>query len=183
VHFLTFGRVPELDGDGRPKFAYGARIHDQCSRRANFDAGQFVETFDDDAARQGWCLYKVGCKGPATFSPCPIFKWNTRTSWPVEAGHPCIGCTERNFWDTMTPFYDRLPNVAGFGVERTADIIGAGLAVGAVAGVAAHAAMTGLHQLRRAKQAEAVSAPPGAYVPPTKKEPVTSDKGGTHGGN
>ncbi|MHB1074323.1 MAG: hydrogenase small subunit, partial [Gemmatimonadaceae bacterium] len=184
VHFLTFGRVPELDGDGRPKFAYGARIHDQCSRRANFDAGQFVETFDDDAARQGWCLYKVGCKGPATFSPCPIFKWNTRTSWPVEAGHPCIGCTERNFWDTMTPFYDRLPNVAGFGVERTADIIGAGLAVGAVAGVAAHAAMTGLHQLRRAKAAEkAVSAPPGAYVPPTKKEPVTSDKGGTHGGN
>jgi hydrogenase small subunit len=68
----------------------------------------------------------------------------------------------------MTPFYDRLPNVAGFGVERTADIIGAGLAVGAVAGVAAHAAMTGLHQLRRAKQAEqAVSAPQGADVPPT----------------
>ena len=184
VHFLTFGRVPELDGDGRPKFAYGARIHDQCSRRANFDAGQFVETFDDDAARQGWCLYKVGCKGPASFSPCPIFKWNTRTSWPVEAGHPCIGCTERNFWDTMTPFYNRLPNVAGFGVERTADIIGAGLAVGAVAGVAAHAAMTGLHQLRRSQAAaKPVSAPPGAYPAPEKKEPVTSDKGGTHGGN
>ncbi|HEY6808658.1 MAG TPA: hydrogenase small subunit, partial [Gemmatimonadales bacterium] len=30
VHYLTFGRVPALDYDGRPLFAYGARIHDQC---------------------------------------------------------------------------------------------------------------------------------------------------------
>ena len=103
VHYLTFNRLPELDAEGRPLFAYGARIHDQCPRRANFDAGQFVEEFDDEAARKGWCLYKVGCKGPATFSPCPIFQWNTRTSWPIGAGHPCIGCTEPDFWDTMTP--------------------------------------------------------------------------------
>lgn len=149
VHFLTFGRMPELDYDGRPLFAYGARIHDQCPRRANFDAGQFVESFDDEGARKGWCLYKVGCKGPATFSPCPIFQWNTRTNWPIGAGHPCLGCTERHFWDTMTPFYDRLPDVAGFGVERTADIIGAALAVGATAGVAAHAIATGVQRIRR----------------------------------
>jgi len=48
----------------------------------------------------------------------------------------------------MTPFYDRLPDVGGFGVERTADIIGAALAVGATAGVAAHALATGIHQAR-----------------------------------
>jgi [NiFe] hydrogenase small subunit len=23
----------------------------------------------------------------------------------MQAGHPCIGCSEPNFWDTMTPFY------------------------------------------------------------------------------
>ena len=149
VHFLMFGRMPNLDYDGRPLFAYGARIHDQCQRRANFDAGQFVEVFDDAAARRGWCLYKVGCKGPATFSPCPILMWNTRTNWPIGAGHPCIGCTERYFWDTMTPFYERMPNVAGFGVERTADTIGLGLAVGAAAGVAAHAIATGVQRIRR----------------------------------
>jgi hydrogenase small subunit len=68
VHFLTFNRLPELDPVGRPLFAYGARIHDQCPRRAHFDAGQYVEEFDDEAARKGWCLYHVGCKGPATFS-------------------------------------------------------------------------------------------------------------------
>ena len=119
-------RMPALDADGRPLFAYGTRIHDQCPRRAHYDAGQYVETFDDEAARQGWCLYKVGCKGPATFSPCPIIQWNTRTSWPIGAGHPCIGCTERNFWDTMSPFYRQMPDLLGFGVERTADTVGAG---------------------------------------------------------
>jgi len=154
VHYLTFGKIPALDYDGRPLFAYGSRIHDQCSRRANFDAGQFVEQFDDEAARKGWCLYHVGCKGPATFSPCPIIMWNTGTSWPIGAGHPCIGCTERNFWDTMTPFYGRLPDVGGFGVERTADIIGMGLAVGATAGVAAHAIATGVHRVRERRARE-----------------------------
>ena len=94
----------------------------------------------------------VGCKGPATFSPCPIFQWNTRTSWPIGAGHPCIGCTEPHFWDTMTPFYGRLPDVGGFGVERNVDLIGASLAVGATAGVLAHAAATGVHQIRERKR-------------------------------
>ena len=170
VHYLTFGRVPALDYDGRPLFAYGARIHDQCPKRANFDAGQFVERFDDEAARKGWCLYHVGCKGPATYSPCPIFLWNTRTSWPIGAGHPCLGCTERHFWDTMTPFYGRLPNVGGFSVERYADTLGAALAVGATAGVAAHAVATGIHQYRERR----------------RQLPVlgeTDEKGDPHGGH
>lgn len=152
VHYLTFGRLPDTDGEGRPLFAYGARIHDQCQRRAHFDAGQFVHAFDDEGARQGWCLYEVGCKGPATFSPCPIFQWNDHTDWPIGAGHPCLGCTERFFWDTMTPFYGRLPGVAGFGVERSADLIGAALAVGTLAGVGAHAIATGIHKSREGKK-------------------------------
>ena len=172
VHYLTMGRMPATDGDGRPTFAYGSRIHDQCSRRANFDAGQFVTSFDDEAARNGWCLYTVGCKGPSTFSPCPIFQWNSGTSWPIGAGHPCIGCTERQFWDTMTPFYHRLPDVAGFGVERTADLIGAALAAGATAGVAAHAAATAIHQSRR-RPLPVIDAPPVRSDPPA---PPTTGK-------
>ncbi len=172
VHFLTFARLPETDSDGRPLFAYGNRIHDQCPRRPHYDAGQFVRTFDDDGARDGWCLYEMGCKGPATFSPCPIFMWNTRTSWPIGAGHPCLGCTERNFWDTMTPFYNRLPNVAGVGVEHTADILGAALAVGAAAGVAAHAAATGVYQIRsrRGGSCAATSSPRGSGRGDTQRE-------------
>jgi len=165
VNYLTFGRLPAVDGEGRPLFAYGERIHDACSRRAHYDAGQFVETFDDDAARKGWCLYKVGCKGPATFSPCPIVMWNDHTSWPIGAGYPCLGCTERHYWDVMTPFYGRLPNVAGLGVERTADIFGAALAIGAVGGVVAHAAATGIHQVRernRARELPVIPTPPSS---------------------
>jgi hydrogenase small subunit len=165
VHYLTFGRLPALDGEGRPLFAYGARIHDQCPRRANYDAGQYVEEFDDEAARKGWCLYHVGCKGPATFSPCPIFQWNSGTSWPIGAGHPCIGCTEPKFWDTMTPFYERLPGVSGFGVERNLDMFGAALAAGAAAGVAAHAVATGVHQARARRALPVVEPPPSSGAP------------------
>jgi hydrogenase small subunit len=156
VHYLTYGRLPAVDGEGRPLFAYGKRIHDQCTRRAHFDAGQFVEAFDDESARKGYCLYSVGCKGPETFSPCPIFQWNTRTSWPIGACHPCIGCTEPHFWDTMTPFYGRLPNVGGFAVEQRADTIGAALAIGAAAGVATHAAATVFTQIRRRRATQQV---------------------------
>ncbi len=174
VHYLTFGRVPDLDADGRPLFAYGARIHDQCPRRAHFDAGQFVEEFDDDSARRGWCLYKVGCKGPACFSPCPIFQWNTRTNWPIGAGHPCIGCTERDFWDRYTPFYDRLPEVAGFGVESTADTIGFALAAGATAGVAAHAVATGVHRARMRHRGEYSRID---VIPPGEEDELPNEEG------
>jgi hydrogenase small subunit len=40
---LTFGELPELDRQGRPKMFYSQRIHDKCYRRAHFDAGQFAE--------------------------------------------------------------------------------------------------------------------------------------------
>ena len=174
VHYLTFGRLPALDADGRPRFAYQNRIHDQCPKRAHYDAGQFVRAFDDDGARKGYCLYEVGCKGPETFSPCPIFLWNSRTSWPIGAGHPCIGCTERNFWDTMTPFYHRLPDVAGIGVEHTADILGASLALGALAGVGAHAAATGVHQIRSRRAAARQAASAGAPPPPSSVAPAAT---------
>jgi len=124
VHYLLFGAPPAMDQFNRPKFGYGKRIHDNCERRAHFDAGQYVETWGDHGHKQGWCLYKMGCKGPETFHNCPTVRWNGGTSWPVQAGHGCAGCSEPGFWDTMTPFYQRLPNVPGFGVEATATKIG-----------------------------------------------------------
>ena len=138
VHYLTFGSLPNTDKFGRPYFAYGKRIHDNCERRAHFDAGQFVRQWGDVGHRQGWCLYEMGCKGPSTFHNCPTVKYNEGTSWPVQAGHGCIGCSEPNFWDEMSPFYGRLPGIPGFGIEKTADKIGAGLAVATAAGLALH---------------------------------------------
>jgi hydrogenase small subunit len=138
VHFLTFGSLPQLDSKNRPLFAHGKRIHDNCERRAHFDAGQFVRTWGDEGHRQGWCLYEMGCKGPEAYLNCPTIKYNEGTSWPIQGGHGCIACAADHNWDTMTPFYKRLPNVPGFGVESTADKIGAGLAVATAVGLAAH---------------------------------------------
>lgn len=136
VHLLTFGSLPELDRLKRPLFAYGKKIHDTCERRAHFDAGNFVEKWGDEGHRKGWCLYKMGCKGPSAFMNCPTVRWNEGTSWPVGSGHPCLGCGVPNFWDEMTPFYERLPNVSLPGVEADADTVGIA-AVGAVAAVTA----------------------------------------------
>jgi len=146
VHYLVFGKIPALDSHGRPLFAYGKRIHDNCERRPHFDAGQYVEHWGDDGHRKGFCLYKMGCKGPATFHNCPSQRYNEKTSWPVASGHPCAGCSEPNFWDTMSPMYKRLPNVPGFGIEHTADKIGLGLAAGAAAAFAVHGALNALRK-------------------------------------
>src|SRR5208337_4009420 len=45
VNYLLLGKLPELDSVGRPKMFYGKLIHDNCERRAHFDAGRFVEKF------------------------------------------------------------------------------------------------------------------------------------------
>ncbi|MEI6206263.1 MAG: hydrogenase small subunit [Desulfuromonadales bacterium] len=146
VHYLVFGKIPALDSHGRPLFAYGKRIHDNCERRPHFDAGQYVEKWGDEGHRKGFCLYKMGCKGPATFHNCPSQRYNEKTSWPVAAGHPCAGCSEPQFWDAMGPMYKRLPNVPGFGIEQTADKIGLGMAVGVGAAFAVHGAISALRK-------------------------------------
>lgn len=144
VHYLTFGKLPATDSQGRPLFAYGKRIHDNCERRPHFDAGQYVEQWGDAAHRAGHCLYKMGCKGPETYHNCPTQRYNDKTSWPVGAGHGCVGCSEAGFWDTMSPFYRRLPNVPGFGVEYTADRIGVGLGIATAAAFAGHGVISAL---------------------------------------
>lgn len=97
VHFLTFGKLPDIDQLGRPKFAYGRIIHEHCERRAHFDAGRFAMEFGDEGHRKGYCLYKLGCKGPETYANCSTIGFGDagENNWPVGCGHPCIGCTEK----------------------------------------------------------------------------------------
>lgn len=132
VHYLTFKELPALDQYNRPLFAYGKIIHDQCERRAHYDSGRFVQQWGDEGHRKGWCLYKMGCKGPQATFNCPSVRFNDSTSWPVKAGHGCIGCASPRFWDTRSPFYERLPEVRGLGVDVPISTIGWAL-TGAVA--------------------------------------------------
>ena len=151
AYILTFDAMPELDRAGRPKMFYGQRIHDKCYRRPFFDAGQFVEAWDDEGAKKGWCLYKMGCRGPTTYNSCSTVKWNGGTSFPIQSGHPCIGCSEENFWDNG-PFYERLTSIPVPGIDSTADTVGKTLTVLTGVGVGAHI-LTQAAQ-RRARAAE-----------------------------
>ncbi len=103
VAFLQ-GKKIELDQLGRPLMFFSECVHDLCERLPHFRAGEFAPSFDSEEARKGWCLYDLGCKGPRTYNNCPKVRFN-ETNWPVAAGHPCIGCSEPKFWDTMAPFY------------------------------------------------------------------------------
>ena len=144
AQFLTFGKIPELDSLGRPAAFFGQNIHDRCYRRPFYERGQFAETFDDEGARKGWCLYKLGCKGPTTYNACATLKWNEGTSFPIQSGHGCIGCSEPGFWD-KGGFYD--PISAGVWGSREA-LLGAA-AVGAALGVG-----SALGARRRQKKAQ-----------------------------
>ncbi len=170
AQFLTFGTLPALDEKNRPKFAYGRLIHENCERRPHFDAGRFALEFGDEGHRQGWCLYKLGCKGPETYANCPAILFGDvgSGSWPVGTGHPCFGCTEQGVGFTkpihaladvksVTPplGFAEVDMPKGEGVTP-----GAAGVIGAVAGAAAGAAAVMMSRLGKVelKPEEAESA-------------------------
>jgi len=142
LEYVTMGRLPEMDEFGRPKFAYERVIHENCPRRAHFDAGRFAAAFGDEGHRKGWCLYKLGCKGPITHAACSVRQFNEIPGvWPIGIGAPCVGCTEKSVvWrmgtfetvpihlatppDTYPPIYSPAGQIK----------VGAAVLVGAIAG-------------------------------------------------
>lgn len=131
LHVLTEG-IPPLDENGRPKFAYGRTIHEDCPRRIYFDQGQFAEQFDDEGHRKGWCLYKLGCKGPHTKANCAITQFTEVGAWPVGVGCPCEGCTEADI-AFRVPRFEIMPAEGGPEAAQA----GAGFSIGTVGVVGA----------------------------------------------
>ncbi|MDI3298777.1 MAG: hydrogenase small subunit [Bacillota bacterium] len=172
---VMFGRMPALDQYSRPLWAYGRRIHDNCERRGHFDAGEYVLQWGDAGAEQGWCLFKMGCKGPYTFNNCSLIRWNQGTSWPVRAGHGCIGCSEPAFWDSMTPFEQPLGekvygSAAGIGIDAKANTVGEWALGIAAAGIAAHAVATSLRNRLSPAWAGSGAGPDGQPKAPTHSQ-------------
>jgi hydrogenase small subunit len=130
MQFITLGKLPDLDEHGRPRAFFGNTIHDRCYRRPFYDQGKFAKSFDDEGARNGWCLYELGCKGPITYNACATVKWNDGTSFPIESGHGCLGCSEPGFWD-KGGFYQPLAAGMFTNLEGLAVAAGAGVALGA----------------------------------------------------
>jgi quinone-reactive Ni/Fe-hydrogenase small subunit len=154
VEYILIGKAPQLDNLGRPLWAYSGRLHDNCYRRGHFEAGEYVKHWGDEGAKKQYCLYMMGCKGPFTWNNCTTVEYNQDISFPMRAGHGCIGCSQPAFWDRMTPF--EKPNADAKiilpGVEATADEFGVALLGAAGVGIAAHAVYTGIKKKREAKK-------------------------------
>ena len=145
MNYLLFNKLPDLDDLGRPKMFYSKTIHEQCERRSKFEAGLFVEAFGTPEMEKGYCLYKMGCKGPQTYAPCPTIRYNDNASWCILAGAPCIGCLDMKWPDNFHPFYAKLKGVSipGFGgVQTSADKVGKVLGAATAIGIAGHALAT-----------------------------------------
>jgi len=161
LEYVTMNRLPQMDELHRPTFAYERVIHENCPRRAHFDAGRYANAFGDEGHRKGWCLYKLGCKGPVTHAACSTRHFNELPGvWPIGIGAPCLGCTEKNVvWrmgtvetvpihlatppDTYPPIY------SGAGEIKT----GAAVLVGAIAGAIGSAAWVASQRFRSSQEA------------------------------
>jgi hydrogenase small subunit len=137
VHFVSFGKLPEVDDRKRPLAYFGTTIHDQCYRKPFYDQGKFAKSFDDEGARQGWCLFELGCKGPTTHNACASLKWNDNTSFPIQSGHGCLGCSEPDFWDQEGGFYTSLAGGTGPGWRDAGIAAATGIVLGGGAAMAA----------------------------------------------
>jgi len=93
---LLAGKTVPLDKYGRPTEFFGKTVHSRCPLRETEEADTF--------GVRNRCLKELGCRGPETYCNCPDFKWNNGVSWCVNAGGPCIGCTNPTF-PTATSFY------------------------------------------------------------------------------
>jgi hydrogenase small subunit len=166
AHYVTFGELPPRDSAGRPYFAYGGLLHNQCERRAHFEFGEFVLAWGDEGAQKGWCLYKMGCKGPETYANCPTVRYGEGTSWNVRAGHGCVGCTMPGSWDAMSPFYRRLPAPLPFAPHVTTDQVGLALVAGLVGVTAVHGTASYVRSRRSAGHEASPVAADGGPEPP-----------------
>lgn len=137
---LMAGRPPELDDQGRPKPYFATRVHDACPNldRFNQTYGRRVSknhnkgksclschsardshVFTPRTVGSAGCLYALGCKGRYTFADCPTRRWNGAAAgapgvnWCVGAQSPCMGCTQPEFPDGMSPFM----TLGGMGVR------------------------------------------------------------------
>jgi hydrogenase small subunit len=176
LEYTAMHRLPALDEHHRPKFAYDRLIHEDCPRRGHFDAGRFANVYGDEGHRQGWCLYKLGCKGPVTHAPCSALHFNELPGvWPIGIGAPCAGCTEK-----ATAF--RIPlfqtvDIHAITPPETFPVINtpagsvgvaAAATVGAIVGAAATAAVIASHRLPNGKGIHALQKPEDISKPKSK---------------
>lgn len=134
IYYLTYHQVPPLDSDNRPIAYYGTLLHDNCPRRGHFENGEFLTDWNDPV-QKNYCLLLKGCKGPKTHTDCAQVWWNDNTNFCINAGSPCSGCAEINFYNTNSPLYSKhedakLPGIGQVSADTVGKTVGGAAAIG-----------------------------------------------------
>lgn len=93
-----------LDEQLRPKWLFGATVHDGCDRAASYEQGDFAGSYNSPK-----CLVKLGCWGPVVNCNVPKRGWMAGIGGCPNVGGICIGCTMPGFPDKFMPFMDQPP--------------------------------------------------------------------------
>jgi len=138
LYYLTYQKAPTLDSQNRPVAFYGSLLHDNCPRRGHFESGEFLKDWNDPVQKE-YCLILKGCKGPKTYTDCAQVWWNDNTNFCINAGSPCSGCSEKDFYNGFSPLYSKqeMFKLPGIG-EVNADTVGAVLGGAAAVGIGVH---------------------------------------------
>ena len=104
VYYLVTQKVPPLDENKRPLMYFGECIHDNCRRRSYFEEEKYLKDWNDPK-HKNWCLVEKGCKGPETYSDCPVRRWNDGQNFCIDCGAGCMGCAEPVFYKGMSPLF------------------------------------------------------------------------------
>ncbi len=139
----------ELDREGRPTAFYSKLIHDMCPRRQYYDVGKFATK-----PSEPYCLYALGCKGPVTHADCPVRRWNNGVNWCIGCNHPCIGCTEPDFPDKKSPFFQKAASTGVAAANEIVEDVGLAVGIATAAGLATHLGMTAASGRLKKKQSE-----------------------------
>jgi hydrogenase small subunit len=89
-----------VDSAGRPTQYYGETIHGPggCPRYQDYNNGNLASRLGEKG-----CLAAIGCYGMSTHADCAKRGWNSsrltlgKKIFCIEAGHPCISCTEPGY--------------------------------------------------------------------------------------
>jgi len=100
-YVASTGEIPKVTELKTPKTYYKDTIHNHCNRFQHFSQDLYLSDYAQDKTN---CLLKKGCRGPVTYSDCPIRNWNGNTNFCIKSNAPCVGCVHPD-WPFESDMY------------------------------------------------------------------------------
>lgn len=119
AYFVATKKLPELTDENIPKLYYNEKIHNNCGRYQYFSQDIYLDEFSN---KKIGCLLKKGCRGPITYSDCPLRRWNQKVNVCIESNTPCVGCINKE-WPFKEDIYLEASNIEDIPWIKLKDLI------------------------------------------------------------